>query len=250
MYSAKKIYVGDKLRGLGSGNTGWPVKIVVPDIEECVATGGQAMGEAAIMKELAEDYDSNMPEEAVSKKNWFGRCVWEADNDVCDDQAVTMTWDNDPISGSLAGRGSKIATFHMVALTAKICQRYTNIYGTTGEIYADSDCITVTDFTKPLQILDPKSEAAFETKKFYPYLAAGGHGGGDSGLSRQFVLAVDRVKNGGEDVATVQMEEVGCALEEIVRSHAMVFAAEEARRNRTVLDFPEWWKREVESRLK
>jgi hypothetical protein len=46
------------------------------------------------------------------------------------------------------------------------------------------------------------------------------------------------------------MEEVGCTLEEIVRNHAMVFAAEEARREKVVLDFPEWWKREVEGKLK
>jgi hypothetical protein len=30
----------------------------------------------------------------------------------------------------------------------------------------------------------------------------------------------------------------------------MVFAAEEARRTKTVLDFPSWWDKEVLSRLK
>jgi hypothetical protein len=44
---------------------------------------------------------------------------------------------------------------------------------------------------------------------------------------------------------TAQREELGCSIEEVVTSHAMVFAAEEARRNKVVLDFPEWWKREV-----
>jgi hypothetical protein len=62
-------------------------------------------------------------------------------------------------------------------------------------------------------------------------------------------LAVDRVKNHGEDVTTAQKEYVGCTLEEVIRSHAMVFAAEEARRNKIVLDFPSWWEREVQSRL-
>jgi len=251
MFSARKIYVGDQLRGLGSGNTDWPVKIVVPEIEECISTGGQAAGEKAILESLAEDYDESTPGDVVGKKNWFGRCVWESDNDVNDDQVVTMTWDNDPISGSLAGRGAKIATFHMVAFTAKICERYTHVYGTTGEVYADGNCISVTDFTRPMPLegSKSKSEAAFETKKLYPYLAGGGHGGGDSGLARQFVLAVDRVKR-GEEAERVQMEEVGCTLEEIVRNHAMVFAAEEARRKKVVLDFPGWWKREVEGKLK
>lgn len=244
MFSAKKIYAGNDLRGLGSGNTGWPVKILVPDIEDYLTTGGQAAGEAAILKELAADYDANTPADEISKKNWFGRCVWESDNDVCDDQVVTMTWDNDDAASPSDGRGPKIAQFHMVAFTAKICERYTHIYGTTGEIYADSDCITVTDFTKPTRPLDARKEAAFESKKFYPHLAGGGHGGGDAGLARQFVLAIDRVKR-GDDLVTAQREELGCSIEEVVTSHAMVFAAEEARRNKVVLDFPEWWKREV-----
>ncbi|OBT67135.1 hypothetical protein VE03_04441 [Pseudogymnoascus sp. 23342-1-I1] len=244
MFSAKKIYTGSELRGLGSGNTGWPVKIVVPDIEDYLAKGGQAAGEAAILKELAADYDADTPADEISKQNWFGRCVWESDNDVCDDQVVTMTWDNDDNASAGDGRGPKIAQFHMVAFTAKICQRYTHIYGTTGEVYADSDCITVTDFRKPTRILDAGKEAAFESKKYYPHLAGGGHGGGDAGLARQFVLAIDRVKR-GDDLVTAQKEELGCTIDEIVTSHAVVFAAEEARRNKVVLDFPEWWKREV-----
>jgi len=68
-------------------------------------------------------------------------------------------------------------------------------------------------------------------------------------LTRQFVLAVDRVKNHGEDVAKAQREYVGCTLEEVIRSHAMVFAAEEAREKKIVLDFPSWWDKEVQSRL-
>lgn len=251
MFSARKIYIGDHLRGLGSGNTGWPVKILVPEIEDCIATGGHAAGEAALLQVLGEDYDAGTPQDVVGRKNWFGRCVWESDNDVNDDQVVTMTWDADPVSGALEGRGAKIATFHMVAFTARICERYTHVYGTTGEVYADGSCISVTDFTRPmpLQGARAKAEAAFETKKFYPHLEGGGHGGGDAGLARQFVLAVDRVKS-GEEAERVQMEEVGCTLEEIVRNHAMVFAAEEARREKVVLDFPEWWKREVEGKLK
>ena len=142
----------------------------------------------------------------------------------------------------------------MVAMTAKICQRYTHIYGTTGEVYADSEVITVVDFMKPIPLnkqvaKSNESAAAFETRKFYPQVPEGGHGGGDAGLTRQFILAVDRVKN-GEDVARVQQEEIGCDIVEVVRSHALCFAAEEARIGRKVVEFPEWWKREVESKLK
>jgi len=38
-------------------------------------------------------------------------------------------------------------------------------------------------------------------------------------------------------------------LEEVIRSHAMVFAAEQARLGKKVLDFPEWWAENVEASL-
>ena len=243
-YSAKKIYLGKELHGLGSGNTDWPVNIVLPEIEECIATGGSSGGEAALRSKLEEDYTTSTPTSEVSARNWFGRCVWEADNDVCDDQVVTMTWENDPIpterngdEKTLVGRGAKTAIFHMVAHTKKICERFSHIYGSDGEIYADSSTITVENFNTG-------------TKKIYkPHLAGGGHGGGDAGLARQFILAVDAIKNHGSDVADAQKQYVGCSLEEVIRSHAMVFAAEVARKEKKVLDFPKWWKEEVETSL-
>ncbi len=76
-----------------------------------------------------------------------------------------------------------------------------------------------------------------------------GHGGGDLGLTRQFVLAVDRVKNHGWSADRAQRETVGCTLEEVLRSHAMVFCAETARTSKTVVDWKDWWAREVEDQL-
>jgi hypothetical protein len=243
-YSAKKIYLGSQNKGLASGNTHWPIDIVVPDIEECISTGGPSAGEATLTAKLLENYNSETPSSEVASKNWFGRCVYEADNDVCDDQVVTMTWDNDPFPAknhdnekALVGRGAKTAIFHMVAHTKKICERYSHIYGSDGEIYADSETITIENFNTG-------------GKKIYrPHLAGGGHGGGDDGLARQFILAVDAVKNHGASVKNAQKEHVACSLEEVIRSHAMVFAAEEARREKRVIDFPAWWKKEVEARL-
>jgi hypothetical protein len=243
-FSAKKIYLGPKIVGLGTGNTKWPVYIVLPDIEDYISRGGLSAGEAALVAKLKEDYNETTPTSVVEQRNWYGRCIYEADNDVCDDQAVTITWDHDPIVNSgensnqaLAGRGAKVATFHMVAFTQRVCERHSNIYGTDGEIYADSNSIVVQNFNTG------------EKKTYYPHLAGHGHGGGDDGLTRQFVLAVDRVKNHGEDVAVAQQKYVGCTLEEVIRSHAMVFAAEEARQKKIVLNFPDWWQREVQSRL-
>lgn len=64
------------------------------------------------------------------------------------------------------------------------------------------------------------------------------------------MLAVDLVKNHGEGVDNAQKEYIGCSLEEIIRSHAMVFAAEEARKTKTTVDFPTYWENEVEGRLR
>lgn len=242
MFSAKKIYISNTFKGVESGNTGWPVKILVPDIENIVVNSGLDAGKKAILKELEKDFTSQTPKEEVAKNNYYGRCVWDGDNDINDDQIVQIQWEESK-DGT---QGPKQATFHMVAMTAKICQRYTHIYGTTGEIYADSNCITVTDFTSPLKpdaaTAKDESASGFKTVKYYPHQAEGGHGGGDAGLARQFVLAIDRVKNHGEDVAVVQKREIGCDVEEVVRSHAVCFAAEEAREQKTVVGFPEWWK--------
>ena len=165
MFSAKKIYLEDKLKGLKSGNRGWPVKVLVPDIEECISQGGMELGDKRIMERLAEDWDEETPVEERDKHQYYGRCVWDGDNDVNDDQIVQLSWEDDDASG----QGAKNATFHMVAMTAKICQRYTHIYGTKGEVYADSEVITVTDFTKPVkqgEFAKNESSAAFETRKF------------------------------------------------------------------------------------
>ncbi|KAI1003647.1 hypothetical protein K3495_g4559 [Podosphaera aphanis] len=244
-YSARKIYLGPKHQGLESGNREWPVEVVVPEIEECIALGGYTAGEAAVTAELVKDYTSNTPASEISAHNWFGRCVFESDNDVCDDQVVTMSWEDAPLVDSnsksgegAASRGAKTVVFHMIAHTKKISQRYSNIYGSDGEIYADSDTITVQDFKTG------------KTQTYKPHIPGGGHGGGDDGLARQFVLAVEQVKNHGMSVIEAQKLHVGCSLEEVIRSHAMVFAAEEARRTKRVVDFPTWWQQNVENSLR
>ncbi|KAL1874397.1 hypothetical protein VTK73DRAFT_370 [Phialemonium thermophilum] len=252
-FSARRIYVGPQLAGLESSNTGWPVSIVVPDIED-YDTGTEAR--KALLAKLAEDYDESTPDAEVAKRNWFGRCVYESDNSVCDEQIVTITWDEDPLPSSssaknqassasapaadpMRGRGAKTATFHMVAHTKRICDRYTHVYGTDGELYADSRTITVEDFRDG------------RTTVHNPDLATngrhGGHGGGDAGLARQFVLAVDHVKNHGWDADRAQREIVGCTLEEVIRSHALVFAAEEARLGKKIVDWKSWWGEKVKS---
>lgn len=191
------------------------------------------------MVNLKEDYTSSTPTAEVEARPWFGRCVWEADNDVCDDQCVTMTWEDDPLpaDGELKNRGAKTAQFHMVAFTEKICERRGRIYGSKGEIEYDSNTIRVHSFSTG------------KTEVHEPHIADGGHGGGDEGLVRQFLMAVNAVDNEAMPAATAQREFLGCDLEEALRSHAVVFAAEDARTDRKVVDWKSWWGDKVEGQL-
>lgn len=240
LYSAPKIY---NERHLNRGNTDWPVKIVNPEIEELYNTAGKPAATKQLFEDLSEDYTVDTPAAEVEARPWFGRCVWESDNDVCDDQSVTITWEDDPLQNDddglpiLKRRGAKTAQFHMVAFTEKICERRGRIYGTRGEIEYDSYTIKVHDF------------ATEQTKVYTPHQAPGGHGGGDQGLARQFLMAVDAVDSKRMTAADAQREFLGCDLEEAFRSHAMVFAAEDARTKRQVVDWKKWWTEQVETQM-
>lgn len=218
------------------------MKIVVPEIEDCMKKDGLRGAEARLMERLAEDYDANTAPELVDNRPWFGRCVYEAGNDVCDDQSVTITWEDEtsPSSGDIdtspriKGRGAKTATFHMIAFTESQCERRGRVYGTKGEIEYDSTVIRVHDFSTGC------------TTTHHPRRPGGGHGGGDDGLTTQYVKAIDAVTNHSMSVEEAQRVYIGCSLEDIIRSHAMVFAAEDARRNNKIVDWADWWSRNVE----
>ncbi|TVY26273.1 putative oxidoreductase [Lachnellula hyalina] len=239
-WSAKKMYV-EKL--YDKGDRDFPVVVVVPDIEEIIAKDGTEHGRAVLTQALSSDYNASTPTATIESKQWYGRCVWESDNDVLDDQIVTLTWDDD--SRSVSGkefpdRGPKTAVFHMVAFTEAQCERRGKISGTHGEIQYNSKEIRVYKFDK---FLKPE-----EVKIFTPPKAAGGHGGGDGGLMNGFSKAVEASINGELSVEEAQAKYVGCTLKEAFMSHAMVFAAEEARLERKIVDWQDWWAK-LEQRL-
>jgi len=228
MYSAKRIYYD---RHLAKGDAEWPVHIVNPEIETILATRGEVNARETLMQTLAEDYDaSKVPIEDIESRSWFGRCVWESDNDVCDDQHVLIEWQDDEHS-----RVAKSASFHMIAPTQSICERRGRIYGTAGEIVYDSEEITIHNFD---------SDTSRVVRPGVPENSH--HGGGDSGLTEQFLKAVAAVQKGVKTVAEAQIEFLGVTIEEAVRSHAAVFAAEDARRQKRVVDWAEWWEQNVE----
>jgi hypothetical protein len=242
-YSAKHIYVE---KHLDAGDLTWPVHIVMPDIEEVHAAGGRQAAADKLLAVLAEDYGADAPRAEVERRNWYGRCVWDSDNNTIDDQTVTIAWNDDPLPGSgggaeaggLNGRGAKTALFHMVAFTDSVCSRRGRIYGADGEVSYDSENIHVLDFRTG------------ETKSYYvPAPPDAGHGGGDDALALNMISAVLAVRKGEMSVQQAQWRHLGCDLDEMLRSHAAVFAAEEARRDSSVVDWAKWWDRAVVGKL-
>ncbi len=179
-YSAKKIYLGM----LERGNKGWPVDVLTPDVTPEGIT--QALRDGP-----------------------YGRCVYECDNDVVDNQVVNMLFE-----------GGRTASFTMTAFN-EAGHRKTRIFGTRGEIYGDGSKITLFDFlTDKTEVID--TEAADAS-------ILGGHGGGDYGLMKRFIAAV----------ASNDQSKILSGPAETLESHLMVFAAERARRENSVVDVPQ-----------
>lgn len=139
----------------------------------------------------------------------YGRCVYECDNDVVDHQVVNMLFE-----------GEKTATFTMTAFNQG-AHRKTRIFGTRGEIYGDGQYIEVFDFlTDQKRVIDTEA-----TTDDGPQVL-GGHGGGDYGLMDSFVAAVCANDRGL----------ILSGADESLETHRMVFAAEQARRQNTVVN--------------
>jgi hypothetical protein len=94
LYSAKKIYHENRLL---KKDFGFPLKIIVPEIEDIFNRQGLEAAEKKLMDRLGEDYPADTPAEEIDARPWFGRCVYSARNDVCDEQVVTITWDDSPV---------------------------------------------------------------------------------------------------------------------------------------------------------
>ncbi|KAH0587307.1 Putative oxidoreductase yteT [Termitomyces sp. J132] len=146
----------------------------------------------------------------------YGLCVYESANDVADHQVVNLEFSD-----------GSTASFTMVAWSSLICERQSRLHFTHGEIVGDMDSFVVTDFrTGAKTTYQPKKEMG------------GGHGGGDLGLIAAFVEAVSR---GDQSV-------LGTDVEEVLKSHLTVFAAEKSRREGRVVDCAEF-EREVRARM-
>jgi predicted dehydrogenase len=229
-YSAVQIYDDARLK---VGYTHW-LPHVVHDVEDILSTQGEDAARQKLHAALAQDWDRNThTDDQITSRPWYGRCVWESDNDVCDDQVVTITYP------SFNDQPGKVATLHMISNTEKECIRRGVVYGTHGELSYDGKIIRYFDFvTRTATEIDAPKTPEEETK-------IKSHGGGDGGLANAFVDAVYAVEREGMGVEEAQEKFVGCTLDDVIRGHGVVFAAEEARRQERIVRWGEWWERKI-----
>jgi hypothetical protein len=168
-YSATRFYLREE--------TGWPFETIVPPPDspearrEAIATGP------------------------------YGGCVWHGDNDVCDNQTVTLEFES-----------GMHATLGMYALTADNTRKVTVLLDDaeiTGDLYRRR--LRVSPFTGlPHELEEWELELPEVEDR---------HGGGDLGLLRALS---DHLRNGTET-------EIVSSLESSVLSHVLAFLAEDSR---------------------
>lgn len=141
----------------------------------------------------------------------YGRCVYQCDNDVCDNQVTLIEFKNGvTVSFNLSGFTNKMSR------TIKImCEN--------GEIRGD-------DSTNVIEITRFSSNAVnqYEQRVIHPGIIEGAHGGGDVGLMKDFM---DLLKGKGGISKS--------SIDQSVESHIMAYAAEESRISGTTIDLDE-----------
>ena len=146
----------------------------------------------------------------------YGKCVYKCNNDVVDHQVVNMEFEN-----------GAVASFNMSGFNKG--GRHIRIMGTDGELYGShgENLIHYYSFkTQETQKINPMSENIGES-------ITSGHGGGDGGIVDALYKYIT------EGVVNNTLSEIGISVE----NHLIVFAAEEARLQRTVVDVQEYTKK-------
>ncbi len=150
--------------------------------------------------------------ERALREGPYGRCVYDCDNDAVDNQAVNMEFE-----------GGASCSFVMTAFTPQGLSRETEIMGSRGYLHGDSNAIEAVDFaTGKRSVYDiSKTEG----------LLNDGHGGGDNGIIKDFVAAVEK----GDQSMLSSGPEIS------LEGHLIGFAAERARLHGTVEKVPSPW---------
>lgn len=149
----------------------------------------------------------------------YGRCVYHCDNEVVDHQTVNMELvDGSTVSMLMQGQGDEEGR----------TMRYD---GTLATLYGR--------FVAGRYRLTIRTHRTGEEEEVpIPITTAGGHGGGDFGIMRSFVNALNGIPD--DSVTTAR---------ESLESHLLAFAAEESRLQHTTINMADYRKRvEVETR--
>lgn len=189
-YSAPKLYFG----WMRDGKKGWPVDVLTPNetvegVTEALRTGP------------------------------YGRCVYECDNDVVDNQVVALQY-----------ASGQTATFTMTAFN-NVGGRKTRIFGTRGELYLNAgdrefvngEWVVTEPLLRHFDFLTEK--ITYETISDHAETALEGHHYGDYRMMQRVVQAMreerqDLILSGPQDT---------------LLSHLTVFAAERSRREGRVV---------------
>ncbi|MGH7483220.1 MAG: Gfo/Idh/MocA family protein [Longimicrobiales bacterium] len=169
LFSATRFYLNDR--------DGWPYDVVAPASE-----GIEARRRAL-------------------ETGPYGRCVWKCDNDVCDNQTVSIQFES-----------GVHASFGLYALTADNTRRITILFDEAeliGDLHAGD--LTVRPFTGRTDEL-PVERIAIPTAEDH-------HGGGDLALLRTL----------HEHLTSGTHLEVMTSLESSIASHVLAFLADESR---------------------
>lgn len=133
----------------------------------------------------------------------YGQCVFQCNNDVVDHQVVNLEF----------AKGGTVS-FTMSAFNKG--GRKSNIMGTKGEMFLDFEADEIKIFcfdTRQFEIINTRTGAV------------SGHGGGDDGIVSALYDYLTGVKTAD------QVSEIGISC----RNHLLVFAAEQARQQKTVI---------------
>ena len=169
-----------------------------PDVDEAARQQGWPFNVVDLSRPITEE-----SMRAAYGNNQYGRCVFDCDNNVVDNQTVVMQFEN----------GIK-ATLTMTAFTALPGRKMT-FHGTLGEVEMDEEnnYIRISRYghgTRFLSIKEILKEAINDTF---------GHGGGDLMLIKDFYKAL-----AGEG-------DLGTTLDRSIESHLMALAAEKSRKS-------------------
>ena len=150
------------------------------------------------------------------KTSQYGRCVYRCDNDVVDRQVIALEFENGvPCTFTMHGHSDRE-------------NRTMRWDGTKATLYAE---FGYAEFQE-IRICD--HGGTYHTVKeqiIVPQSADSGHGGGDHGLVRDFLLAVQGKVSPRQTTARASLE-----------SHLLAFAAEVSRKSGKSIDFADYKK--------